>query len=96
MGLVIFGYGSCSGCDALEAYQPSHWSCEDGACTCDWTQVIELARSLQESIHWDISRADLGVWVTENPENYWWSYDDDIKSWLDFELDTDLTTKGTL
>lgn len=90
VGLVVFGYGSCSGCDELEAISPSHWACDDDSCTCDWGPVEELSRRLAGSVHWEDSREALAEWVNSSPENHWWSYDEEIANWLDRELGTTL------
>lgn len=75
VGLVIIGYGSCSGCDSLEAAQP--WD-EDG----DWTAVSDLSDKLRGDVHWEPSRPAMAAWIGKHPENHWWSYDDEIQSWL--------------
>ena len=74
-GLVVIGYGSCSGCDALQSVEP--WE-EDG----DWSGVVELADELRKDIHWEDSKAALMAWVSGHPERHWWSYEDEMKKWL--------------
>ena len=49
-GVLIFGWGSCSGCDALQA-------CESKA------EAEELRRDLHESIHWEESRDGIWDWL---------------------------------
>lgn len=74
-GLVVIGYGSCSGCDALEAVAPR--GNDD-----DWSPIIELAAELKRDIHWEDTHKALMKWVNTNPENHWWAYDDDMVEWL--------------
>lgn len=84
IGLIVFGYGSCSGCDELEAITPYS---DDEA---DWSPVIEFAEKLRGDIHWEGDRDQLREWVDATPENHWWSYDDEIAKWLNAELGTSL------
>lgn len=74
-GLLVVGYGSCSGCDELQAREP--WD-DDG----DWTGVVALAETLQHDIHWEEDAISLMAWVSRHPENHWWAWDDEIKRWL--------------
>lgn len=89
IGLVVFGYGSCSGCDVLQAITP--WEHDDEPV--DWTPVITFARELSDSVHWEPSRDALRDWIDEHPENHWWSYDDEISSWLNRALATHLNVQ---
>lgn len=73
-GYLIIGYGSCSGCDALEAVRPWCW-CDD-ECTCDWSGVEKLRDSLFRAINWDKEIPD------ERDENYWWAYDKELYDWI--------------
>jgi hypothetical protein len=82
-GLIVFGYGSCSGCDWLEDVAP--WDDEG-----DWQGVIDLSAKLREDIHWERTRADLTAWVDAHPENNWWCYDAEIATWLNRNLGTHL------
>lgn len=84
-GLLVIGYGSCSGCDELQAIEP--WD-DDG----DWTEVVELADRLRDEIHWEDDKDALMAWVDEHPENHWWSYDDQIRAWLN-DHGANLTTE---
>lgn len=77
LGLIVFGYGSCSGCDELQAIEPWGGGEDD-----DWTEVIEFAERLRSEVHWSDSRSDLRDWVNQTPENHWWSYDDEVRRWL--------------
>lgn len=74
-GILVFGYGSCSGCDALEA---ASWSChgdED-----DWSEVEALRDSLLEGIEWFVSDEDALAWLTTEADgNDWWRYDDEVQ-----------------
>lgn len=83
VGLIVFGYGSCSGCDELEAINP--WDEED-----DWQPVVDFADNLRTRIHWEADDNALAGWVDRHPENHWWSYEDGIARWLNANLKTSL------
>lgn len=73
-GYLIIGYGSCSGCDELEAVMP--WCrCEDD-CSCDWSGVEDLRDNLLRSIIWDKDIPE------ECDENHWWTYNQEMYAWL--------------
>ena len=74
-GLLVIGYGSCSGCDELEARQP--WDDEG-----DWSGVIALADELRQDVHWEADKGALMAWVGAHPESHWWAYDNSIRQWL--------------
>lgn len=61
-GVLVFGWGSCSGCDALQS--------------CDTlSEVTALRDSLWESVRWFDSRDDLRAWVsTYDFEGQWYFY----------------------
>lgn len=77
-GLLIFGWGSCSGCDALQA--------------CDnINEVQKLMNSLYDSITWFDSLQELKDYISNDDiiELKWYYYSDNFKSfreqvlWLD-------------
>lgn len=69
-GLLIFGYGSCSGCDALEACS----KIED---------VIELRDNLYREIHWEPGRVAFTKWLMERDwEGQWIWHEDEFRKWL--------------
>lgn len=73
IGYVVIGYGSCSGCDALQAAEP--WCRCGNECTCDWSALINLRYEILNNIKWEHpNEAD--------PANFWWSYEPKIKKWL--------------
>lgn len=77
-GFLMIGYGSCSGCDALEAAKP--WE-DDG----DWTGVRQIEREQRESIHWESSGPELADWLSarfadEGKGTDWYWYDDEVKA----------------
>lgn len=74
-GLLVLGYGSCSGCDELQSVEP--WDDEG-----DWTDVVLLAVRLAGEVHWEPTKGALMDWVNSYPENHWWSYDHSIRKWL--------------
>jgi hypothetical protein len=76
-GFTVIGYGSCSGCDALESRAP--WGDEEGA---DWSGVVDLADSLRDGVVWRESATELADYLveelaSENPNN-WYSFDDEV------------------
>jgi hypothetical protein len=85
IGLVVFGYGSCSGCDKLEAITP--WDDDEDS---DWQPLIDFAATLRDAIHWEGDRDQLREWIDARPENNWWSYDNEISKWLNANLSTSL------
>lgn len=87
VGLIVFGYGSCSGCDELESITP--YGYDEGE-PVDWSPVTNFATQLRESVHWESSRDALRNWIDAHPENHWWSYDDEISGWLNTNLGTSL------
>lgn len=71
-GFLVIGYGSCSGCDALEAavtYAP-------GATAMDWGKVEEHRTLLHDGIHWGDSAEELATWLEDrDPAVDWWVND---------------------
>lgn len=58
-GLLTFGWGSCSGCDALQAAEG------------DETEVYKLRDDLARSVHWEDNAADLVAYINAKD----WSLD---------------------
>ncbi len=68
-GFLTYGWGSCSGCDALQ-------SCSN------WEQVAELRDSLVNDIKWYDSAAELlEYWGCKDWETQWFARN---KEWEDF------------
>lgn len=71
-GWLVIGYGSCSGCDALEAatdWSEPYWN----------DDVRALADGTRESVHWD-SASGLADYLESNlQENDWYYYEDGYK-----------------
>jgi len=69
-GYVNFGWGSCSGCDALQA------------CS-SYEEVDELAQQIENDIHWENSAEDMLVWMADRDweTKYCW-HEDDFKRFL--------------
>lgn len=65
LGFVVIGYGSCSGCDALEA------------CDSD-KEYRELLQSVIQNIHWGTQEELLSKINDEYNDNNWYRYDDDF------------------
>jgi len=65
LGLAIIGYGSCSGCDALEA---CGWGDED-----DYEQnVSDLMDDIQRSVFWG-TKAEILAHINDENRIEWWS-----------------------
>lgn len=79
IGLAVIGYGSCTGCDALLA-------ADDWGRTGPWREcepIMELSRSLRESVRWFNDRAGLLAWLeTVENRNDWWFYDADVLAYV--------------
>lgn len=79
-GFAVFGYGSCSGCDTLEAVQP--WGNDDG----DWSGVEELREDILNSIHWEPTASELADQLESDIDKSrangtrWYWYDNEIKA----------------
>ena len=74
-GFTQFGYGSCSGCDVLEAVAP--WG--DGPDD-DWSAVENLRRDMADGIRWYDSPGDLASYLLALDEgNEWWLHDSEVK-----------------
>lgn len=76
-GFLMIGYGSCSGCDALEAA----YGYTDSP---DWNRIVELAAGIRDDIHWADSAADLAAYLRADIEDplKWYLHDDEIKAVL--------------
>lgn len=86
-GLLIVGYGSCSGCDHLQAITP--WGYDylesDEAEALDWSQVEAFREQLRNDIHWEDSITRLRDWYVQASENKlgdWWLYDDEANNFI--------------
>lgn len=79
-GILIQGYGSCSGCDALEAATPSFWDLEDAdehGHHPDLENVFALRDQMVASVAWHGTEA----WekITSETENTdWWYFDEEL------------------
>lgn len=72
-GLLIQGYGSCSGCDALESAHP--WD-DDG----DFTDLAALRDQMVGEVQWpgpDGLLAALEARIADPDRDDWWRYADD-------------------
>jgi hypothetical protein len=78
-GYVVIGYGSCSGCDALEAALPGYGST-------DYTDVISLAEGLREDIVWADNPGDLrellAAQLAKPDGNGWYWHDTEVSDTL--------------
>lgn len=76
-GFCMIGYGSCSGCDALEAARPYDYSDMPAP---DWSDVVALYDQLKASVHWESDGPALAAWIEhqiategEGTDWYWYS-----------------------
>lgn len=69
-GFLTFGYGSCSGCDALQA--------------CGGLESLtELRNSLYNSIHWEPSRKTLAQWMRDRDwEGQWFWHEEGTREFV--------------
>lgn len=76
-GLLVFGYGSCSGCDTLEAVAP--WGEDE-----DWKGVVELRDDLKREIHWEPDSTSLAAYLTSQRSEMlkWYWHDAEIRGVL--------------
>lgn len=77
-GIAIWGYGSCSGCDHLQAITP--WG-EDA----DWQPVNDYADEMRAGVHWpedDAGVSGLARHILANATD-WYIYDEKMKRWLE-------------
>ena len=79
-GISVWGYGSCSGCDALEAETPLN---ENG----DWSGVNALADEMRQGVRWpeegetvhDVARR----MASKERTHDWYVYDNEMRTWLE-------------
>lgn len=78
LGIATFGYGSCSGCDALQAVEPIS---ESG----DWSGVEQLRKELEADIYWFKSADGVADWINSalvKNGNNWFAYDTEVRQAL--------------
>lgn len=78
-GLSVIGYGSCTGCDTLQAITPSGGSD-------DWSEVEEFRQQLEREIRWVGSAEEAVAYITallDGPDGTaWYLYDEDAQDAL--------------
>lgn len=75
-GFLVVGYGSCSGCDLLEAIIPHSYTE-----TQDWTEVDTFRNDLEGEIRWFDTAEDALTFLRSKIEgdvNSWYSWDREI------------------
>lgn len=86
VGFVVIGYGSCSGCDALQA-RDWHGGYPDLAYRFEHAPGLKaLADSIERSIRWFPSVEELREFVGgtgDREANDWYWYDDEVKTALE-------------
>jgi len=89
-GFLVVGYGSCSGCDTLEAISPSCWhynhdTGKEEPCNgrCDWSEVKKFSDELKQSVYWDYGpRLAEFLADEERQELQWYWHDEEIRNVL--------------
>ena len=81
LGIIVIGYGSCSGCDAFEAATPFG----DDA---DWSQLESLRFEWREAVRWFDSPVEalVALDLASARGSDWWVFDKEIIEWLRHEL----------
>lgn len=76
-GFTVIGYGSCSGCDALEAATP--WYSDEDP---DWSDIVSLREDILSGVRYFDSKAEIAefiqVEIEKNSGKDWYYYDDEI------------------
>ncbi len=71
-GILVIGWGSCSGCDSLQA------------CS-SYDDLQQLADSLENSVQW-LGLDEVKEWIRGDEErNSWYQYSDDDKAYWKFK-----------
>lgn len=77
-GFLMIGYGSCSGCDELEAITAY------GGQKQDWAPIIAMREELDREIHWEPDAEALAAWLehqlaTSGKGTGWYWFDSEVK-----------------
>lgn len=79
LGVAVVGYGSCSGCDALQAAEPYDISANDEEATRQLGDVQALADQIAAGVVWPAEGKTLAEAVEEKIQaDQWWAYDKEI------------------
>lgn len=83
-GILIQGYGSCSGCDALQAAEPSYWQLEDGHAITDedLKDVLALRDQMAASVMWQGTEAFQKLLDETKSEGDWWHYEPELADYV--------------
>lgn len=83
-GIAVVGYGSCSGCDALQAAEPSgDVSADDEQAQRQLAEVQALADQLAGEVVWPAEGKSLAMAVEEKvAADKWWVYDEPILNYV--------------
>lgn len=65
IGVLVQGYGSCSGCDAWEAAS-------------SFKDRLDIAADMINNIRWFPSGSELLEWLLADHEDQWWGHDTEI------------------
>lgn len=78
-GILIFGWGSCSGCDALEGIQSDNWK--------DSTKLVEELTEFRDDLYSSItwrSRDEMVLYVLEKDFGLeWYGYSDGGRKFIE-------------
>ena len=76
-GYCVIGFGSCTGCDALDAAMPLDYDQADA----DWSDIVILRASIIEDFKFFTSKEDLASFIEDslrvnNGNNWYWLHDE--------------------
>lgn len=79
IGIIVIGYGSCSGCDAFEAALP--FPADDNS---DWSELTSLCDEWRTVVRWFDSPVEalVALDLSSNSIYDWWLHDKDVVQWL--------------
>jgi hypothetical protein len=80
-GFLVYGYGSCSGCDEWQAAETA-------------LERVDIVRSMVERVKWFDSLTDLKEFINgDHPELEWYGHDEE---WVGFKAKVNSLTPGDL
>lgn len=82
-GIAVWGYGSCSGCDTLEAIMPNAYD-PAGAKAADWSAVNSYADEMRAGVEWAAEGGTFADVAARKLAEHsdWYTFEDDMKAYL--------------
>ncbi len=81
-GVLIQGYGSCSGCDDLESIvgygDRRPWQQRE--------EVLAFRDEMGQAVQWFDNAEAAKAWVNHEEANRWWFYENGVREWLNETL----------